>query len=130
MENQIKVRPEAEQRPGRFHPNVYKTLAGLAIWFVISSWLFAGNGHTDYFLFVASGVVLAFTGLPMLLGLARRHARGKTGDGSTFGDWARRDVQTLSGPVKGIVAATESAVPIAAVAIGMTAFGLVLHFTR
>ena len=132
MEKEIvsDVRPgAAESRGGRFHPVVYKVLAGLSVWFVISSWLFAGNGKTDYLLFIASGVVLAFTGLPALLGLARHTARGRdVGERPTFGDWAARDVQLLSGPVKGIVAAAEAIVPIAAVAIGMTAFGIVLHF--
>jgi hypothetical protein len=128
MEKKIvsEARDDAERRAGRFHPLVYKTLAGLAVWFVVSSWLFAGHGRTDYLLAVASGVVLAFTGLAALLGMTRREAREKR----AFGDWASHDVQIGSGPVKGTIAAIEAIVPIAAVAFGMTIFGLVLHFAR
>ncbi len=118
---------------GRFHPVVYKVLAGLAALFVISSWLFAGHGRTDYLLAVASGVVLVMAGLPALLGLtgrAARRRRGERAEQGEFGDWASRDVHLSTGPVKGIVAAVETIVPIAAVAFGMLIFGLVLHFAR
>ena len=46
-----------------------------------------------------------------------------------FDQWAERDVDLQTGPVKGKYAAIETALPIAAVAFGMTAFALVLHFS-
>jgi len=132
MEKEIEIRPnEAASRAGRFHPLVYKILAGLVAWFVIASWLFAGHGRTNYLLAVASGLILVMGGLPALLGLTRRtarHRRGADEEKREFSDWASRDVQVSTGPTKGRVAAIEVAVPIAAVAIGMTLFGLVLHF--
>ncbi len=120
-------------RAGRFHPAVYRALAGLAALFVISSWLFAGNGRTDYLLAVASGVVVVMAGLPAVLGLTRRTVRRRRGEDAEqggFGDWAAHDVQIWTGPVKGLVAAIETMVPIAAVAFGMLLFGIVLHFAR
>ncbi len=126
------IRPdEAASRGGRFHPVVYKVLAGLVAWFVIASWLFAGGGRTDLLLVMASGLILVMGGVPALLGLTRRTARRRRGASAErigFGDWASREVQIWSGPIKGLSATVETIVPIAAVAIGMTVFGIVLHF--
>ncbi len=43
--------------------------------------------------------------------------------------WAAGDLDTWQDRVKGRNAAIEMLLPIAAVAFGMTAFGIVLHFT-
>jgi hypothetical protein len=40
------------------HPFVYMALVGLALWFVLSAWEFAGDGYTDYLLAVVSGFIL------------------------------------------------------------------------
>src|SRR5260370_15585195 len=116
---------------GDVHPVVYKVVAGLAVWFVLSAWIFAGNGTTDYLLAIVSGVILVSVGIPAMLGLTQRANRGRDehqDHKGQFGDWASREVHILTGPVKGIFAAVETMLPIAAVAIGMTIFGLVLHF--
>ncbi|MBS0526236.1 MAG: hypothetical protein JSS04_21585 [Proteobacteria bacterium] len=119
---------------GRFHPYVYRLLACLAAWFVISAWCFAGGGRTDLALTAVTGLFALMVGLPSLLALARRFhppdpsgAREETTD--RFEQWAERDVDLSTGPVKGKFAAIETALPIAAVAFGMTAFALVLHFS-
>jgi hypothetical protein len=119
---------------GRFHPYVYRILACLAAWFVISAWCFAGGGHTDLTLVAVTGLFAMMVGIPSLLALARRsHPPGPpaTPEEATdrFGQWAERDVDLSTGPVKGKFAAIETALPIAAVAFGMTAFALVLHFS-
>jgi hypothetical protein len=117
---------------GRFHTFVYKLLAGLAVWFVLASWIFAGHGQTDFLLAVVSGIVLVMAGIPGALGLIRyrnRRRQNRAEREDEFGDWAARDVEISTGPVKGGIAAIETIVPIAAVALGMTLFGLVLHFT-
>ncbi len=36
----------------RLHPRVYALLIGLALWFALSVWNFAGAGVTDYLLFI------------------------------------------------------------------------------
>ena len=123
--------PTEKRDAGRFHPLVFKVLAGLAVWFVLSAWAFAGHGRTDYLLSVVSAFVLVAVGLPSLLGTMRRKkilCREGAGREGRFGNWASFDVQILTGPVKGIVAAIETILPIAAVAFGMTFFGLALHF--
>ncbi len=121
---------------GAFHPLVYKLLVGLAVWFVLSSWAFAGGWDTGLALGVVTFVFLVGVGIPSLLALTRRaHGDDRPDDdqsettrGSQFGDWAGRPVDLWTGPVKGVLAATETILPIAAVAFGMTAFALVLHF--
>jgi hypothetical protein len=37
-------------------------------------------------------------------------------------------VEAATGPIRGFIAAAETIPPVAAVAFGMTLFGLVLHF--
>ncbi len=117
-----------------FHPTVYKIVASLAVWFVLGAWIFAGGGMTDYLLAIVSGVIFVTIGIPSLLALAQRahHGREETarGEGNRFGDWAAREVHIFTGPVKGKFAAIETMIPIAAVAIGMTVFGLIAHFAR
>jgi hypothetical protein len=113
-----------------FHPTVYKIVAGLAVWFVLAAWVFAGGGITDFLLVVVTGVFVITLGIPTLLALTQR-ARGGSEHSvprGPFGDWASREVHILTGPVKGIFATVETTLPIAAVAVGMTLFGLVVHF--
>jgi hypothetical protein len=126
--------PTGRRTSGRFHPYVYRILAGLAAWFVISAWCFAGGGRTDLTLVAVTGLFAMMIGIPTLLALARRaHPPGPpvTPEETTgkFDQWADREVDLQTGPVKGKYAAIETALPIAAVAFGMTAFALVLHFS-
>jgi len=113
-----------------FHPTVYKIVAGLAVWFVLAAWIFAGGGITDFLLVVVTGVFIVTLGIPALLALTHRaRGGGERGvPGGQFGDWVSREVHIQTGPVKGIFATVETALPIAAVAVGMTLFGLVVHF--
>jgi hypothetical protein len=53
------------------------------------------------------------------------------GDGEPadpFGNWTKREVEISTGRVRGTLATMEILLPIAAVAVGMVAFALVLHF--
>jgi hypothetical protein len=99
---------------------------------VLAAWGFAGTGFTDMVLVVVSYVVLVYAGLVLLLWLTRRrHPRPDLGDGEStdsFGNWTSREVETSTGPVSGSLAAIETLLPIAAVALGMVAFAVVLHF--
>ena len=66
-------------------------------------------------------------GIPSLLALARRsHPPGPSADRAeatgSFDQWAERDVDLSTGPVKGKFAAIETALPIAAVAFGHDRF--------
>ena len=126
--------PRADFRSAVFHPGVFKAIVGLAVLFVAAAWGFAGGGITDMLLVVVSGFIFVSAGLVTLLWLTRRrHPRDDWGDRErrpdSFGDWARRDVDTSTGPVRGSTALIETLLPIAAVAVGMVAFALVVHFS-
>ena len=54
--------------------------------------------------------------------------RKSSGDAS-LREWMTRDFDTWQDRVKGRNAAVEVLLPMAAIAIGMTAFAIVLHFT-
>ena len=121
---------------GAFHPLVYKIMAALAAWFVVSSWAFAGGGATDLALTMVTFIFLIGVGIPSLIGRIRRAHRSErpdddestSGDDTVYGNWAGDEVELWTGPVKGKMAAIETILPIAAAALSMTAFALVLHF--
>jgi hypothetical protein len=114
----------------QLHPFVYLAIIGLALWFVLSVWGFASDGYTDYLLAVVSGFVVIAVAIPLVLSrIARKRPNKPEERTKSLGDWAAGEFNTWQGRVKGTNAAIEILLPIAAVAFGMTAFGIVLHFT-
>jgi hypothetical protein len=115
----------------RLHGVVYAAMIALAVLLVLSVWSFAGAGYQDFVLAVVTGLVAFAVGLPMVLwrlGRRKRNPGSARGDRESFHDWARGDFETRHGRLKGVVAAVEILLPIAAVAFGMAAFAIVLHF--
>ena len=45
------------QTTSRLHPRVYGLITGLVAWLVVSVWIFAGTGPTDYLLAIVSGFI-------------------------------------------------------------------------
>jgi hypothetical protein len=120
-------------RSATLHPGVFKAIVLLGALFVAAAWGFAGHGITDMLLVVVSGFFFVSVGLVTLLWLTRRrHPRDDWGDRESrldsFGNWVCRDVETSTGPVRGSIATIETLLPIAAVAVGMVAFAVVVHF--
>jgi len=116
-----------------FHPALFKAALVLAGLFVLAAWGFAGSGLGDIVLAVVTYVFLLAAGLVSLLALTRRrHPRPDLDEGPHAGDpfsrWADREVEISTGPVRGALATVETLLPIAAVAVGMVAFAVVLHF--
>ena len=114
------------------HPFVYMALVGLALWFVLSVWSFAGDGYADYLLAVVSGFILIVVALTSTLWWQwwkNRRPDAAREDQESLRTWAAGELDTWQDRVKGSNAAIEMLLPIAAVAFGMTAFGIVLHFT-
>jgi hypothetical protein len=125
--------PGHNLRSGDVHFGVYKAIVVLGALFVLAAWGFAGQGLTDMLLVVVSGFFPVCIGLVSLLWFTRpRDPRDVLGDRpgprESFGDWAGHDVDTSTGLVRGSIITIEALLPIAAVAIGMVAFALVLHF--
>jgi hypothetical protein len=120
------------QRSSDLHPAVYMAMLGLAFWFVISVWaFFATEGYADYLLGVVSLFFFIALGIPVLLWRVWRGQqnpedfRGR----QTFREWASCEFETWQCRLKASHAAVEALLPIAAVAFGMTIFGIVLHLT-
>lgn len=110
------------------HPQVYLLLIALAAWFALAVWSFAGDGVTDYLLFVVSGFIFVVIALVTILsqvgsGGSRTGWRGR----QSFRDWMRFRFETWTGRQTGAQAVVEIALPIAVAAAGMTAIGIVFH---
>jgi hypothetical protein len=108
------------------HPYVYAAVAALALWFVLSVWSFASDGYTDWLLAVVSGFILIFVALPFVLS---RVSRDDADDGAprrSFRNWASCELDTWQYRLKCGNAAVEVLLPVAAIAFGMTAFGIIL----
>jgi hypothetical protein len=115
----------------RLHPLVYMAIVGLALWFALSVWGFATDGYTDYLLAVVSGFIFIAVALPYALWRVWRKAQSDAvrRDRTPFHEWASGEFDTWQDRVTGANAAVQILLPLAAVAFGMTAFGIVLHFT-
>ena len=123
-ENKAQIR----QTTSRLHPRVYARIVGLVGWLIVSVWIFAGAGPTDYLLVIVSGFIfIAAVGLPFIL--SRQLPQGGR-DQPSFRTWRSWDFETWSGRLSGRQAAAQILLPIAAVAFGMTAFGIVLRLVE
>ncbi len=113
----------------QLHPRVYALIGSLSLWFVLSVWLFSGPGVTDYLLFIVSGFIFIAATLPFILSRVGRGDRAvRGGDTSpTFRDWRAWDFDTWQSRLTGRQAAAQILLPLAAVAFGMTIFGIALH---
>ena len=129
------------ERPAsdRLHPLVAIAVVTFTLWFVLAVWGFAGDGYTDYLLVFITGFFLIAGAIPFALWSVWRKYRGgaaadrDNADEETFRDWSLGEFATWQDRVRGANAAIEVVLPIAAAAIGMTAFGIVfaivMHFS-
>ena len=108
------------------HPYVYAAIAALALWFIVSVWVaFASDGYTDWLLAVVSGFILILMALPFVLSRVTRDDADDGAPRRPFRGWAARELDTWQYRLKGANAAVEVLLPIAAIAFGMTAIGIV-----
>ena len=120
----------ADQATATLHPRVYALAVGLVAWLVLSVWLFfSGPRSTDYLLAIVSGFMCIAVMLPFLLSRQRRPLQGD-GQQPSFRVWRTWRFETWTGRMSGFEAAEEILLPIAVVAFGMTAFGIVLHLVE
>jgi hypothetical protein len=124
------------------HPVVYKAVAALFVWFVAAAWLlFGGPGYIGLALAVIS--VLVGGTIAMLTVLLRIGAKARTtradsvanqGEAAEetkpFDAWLQGDFSTWTDRQKGTTAAIEILLPIAAVALGIAALGIVFDLVR
>jgi len=106
------------------------------LWLVLAIWGFGYDGQTDYLLAIVTGFLIIAVAIPATLALMA-YSQGNSDEGknsaprdtASFRQWAAEDFDTWQDRVKGRNAAVEVLLPMAAIAIGMTAFAVVLHFT-
>lgn len=111
------------------HPGLYVALSGLALWFVFSAWAFGGGAYTDYLLTVASGLIFITVAIPAALWrIWRSHPHQEEAE-QPFRQWASSEFHIWQDRVSGRSAAVEILLPVAAVAFGMSLFGIIVHFT-
>jgi hypothetical protein len=120
----------------RVHPAIYRIVIGLALWLLVSAWwFFDGPGYIKLVLGAISALVVMAIGIPFAL--SRTHARNgapaldeTAAQPDSFAAWLRGNFATSTGACKATTAAVEILLPIAAVAFGMTAFGIVFLVAR
>jgi hypothetical protein len=105
---------------------------GLTVWLVLSVWaLFSRGTYKGLTLSVITLFFLVLVGIPVILWLTWRRntdPHDQHGYVAPFGEWSSRPFETWTGGISGREAAMQILLPIAAVAIGMTIFGLVFLF--
>jgi hypothetical protein len=126
----------APEAPGRARHTdrlpgfIYVVLAGLVFWMVLAAWSFAGAGYVDVALTVVTGFFIVLMGIPFALWLvwrANRDPDAKPEKPEPFADWVSETFEIWQGSRTGASAAVEIILPVAAAALGMTAFAIVFH---
>jgi len=125
------IRQAPDNLARRLHPAIYLTIAGLALLFIACVGTFAAPNDSYYLIAVACGFILAAIALPYQLWRVRRHGqdpRDTSLSHRTLWGWLNADLDVWQGRIKGSDAAAGILLPIAAVAIGMLCFAIILHF--
>ena len=114
------------------HPLVYAAMVGLTLWLVLSIWLLFGSGaYIGLILAMITVFFVIIVGIPTLIWLSWRHnAEAGTHDhAESYREWAMHPFSTWTETLSGSAAAAQILLPLAAVAFGMTIFGLVYVLT-
>ena len=115
------------------HPWIYRAIVGLTIWLVLSIVaLFNRGAYAGLDIAVITFFFVVLVGIPLLLWTSWRHhtdPNEQHGYVAPFREWAGHPFETWTGGLSGRAASAQILLPIAAVAFGMTLFGLVFLFT-
>jgi hypothetical protein len=126
--------PRHSQHPavyGDLHPAVYWSIIALTIWLVFSVWLLFDYGSYSLLILIAiTAFFVVAMAIPLVLAAVWRHnvPADEAHPAENLRQWLSCEFSTWSGPLSGKEAAMQILLPIAAVAIGMTIFGLVFYF--
>jgi hypothetical protein len=115
----------------KLHRHVYQAVVGLTLWFIVAAWLlFSGGPDADSFLIALTAFFLIAVAIPLSIWLvwSKQGPGAGRAPGLPLRDWLSGDFDTCQYRLRGSEAAIQVLLPIAAVAFGLTAFGLVLHF--
>ena len=131
----MNAHPDRRNAPvhDELHPLIYRAMIGLTFWLVLSIWaLFDRGSYAGLTLGVITLFFLIAVGVPVLLWLTWRRntaPQEQTRVNEPLRDWLSQSFETWTGDTTGKDAAAQVLLPIAAVAFGMTIFGLVFLFT-
>ena len=121
----------AHNRPlfDQFHPVIYGTAVGLVVWFAVAAWiLFDRQDDIGLPLAMVSVLLLVAVVLPWSLSLVwRKHQLPyeRLQNRISFHDWRTGDFAVWGSRLHGTDAAIDMLLPLAAVAFGLTALGIV-----
>jgi hypothetical protein len=108
---------------------VYGAVIGCVAWMGLAAWGFAGPGYADLSLAVVTGLLIVAIAIPLILWRVwRANTDERPDDRMSFREWKSAYFESWQDRVKGSNAAVEIILPIAAAAIGMTAFAIVFHY--
>src|SRR5205085_365594 len=123
--------PVAHNRPlfDQLHPMVYGAAVGLVAWFALAAWiLFDRQDDIGLLLAMVSVLLLVAVLIPLALALVwrRHHAPGDPHpEATSFRAWRAGDFAVWGGRLRASDAAIDLLLPLAAVAFGLTAIGIV-----
>jgi hypothetical protein len=112
----------------QLHPNIYKAAVGLVALFAVAAWiLFDRQNDIALPLAIVSVFFLVAVSLPWSLSLVwQKHRVDRTDDRQlSFRDWRIGDFAVWGSKLRSTHAAIDVLLPIAAVAFGLTALGVV-----
>jgi hypothetical protein len=115
------------------HPWIYAIAVGLVAWFALSAWALFDHGfgrpnEVSLSLTMVSVLFLIAVVLPWTLSLVWRRYRmpyERHSSSTSIRDWSLCDFPVWGGKIKGSHAAIDVLLPLAAVAFGLTAIGIV-----
>lgn len=121
----VPVQPRVSDQ---LHPAIYVIIAGLMLLFVVSAFAaFADTGYADYLVAVVAVSFVIAMGLPYLLWRAwRSRIGGRQIVAETLRDWSAGECDMWQCRIRGRDAAIQALPPIAVVAVGLSAIGIVL----
>jgi len=117
----------------QLHPNIYGAAVGLVVWFALAAWiLFDRQSDIALPLAMVSVLLLVAVLLPWSLSLVWKKHRMPSQclpNQPSFHDWKAGDFAVWGSKLHGTHAAVDMLLPLAAVAFGLTALGVVFLIT-
>jgi hypothetical protein len=116
----------------RLHRRVYQAVFGLTMWLVLASWLFFDTGpYADSYLIPITTFFLVVMAVPLSIWWVWSTVGPGVGrdKGASLREWLSGDFDARRYRLRASEAAIQVLLPIAAAAIGITAIGIVAHFT-
>jgi hypothetical protein len=117
------------------HPLIFRAAIGFTVWLLVATWAaFAHKGYMGLVLMVVSAFLCVAVGMPYILWqISRKDPRrmppGPVDDrAQSFRSWASSEFRSEQGGIRGLHAAIEILLPLAAAAFAMTLFGIAAYF--